>query len=108
MKKKMTVLLCVIAILLAGNVYQFWSNTYANRFHTDMVPDKETAIEIAKDVLFPICGESALSRETTVVLDKTKNAWVVRFLLPEGYLGGDYKVSIRKSDCKIVDIYLGM
>ena len=55
----MIILYCVIAILLAGNVFQFvWNNTSPS---IDAVPDEETALKIAEAVLTAAYGDDALS-----------------------------------------------
>ena len=120
MKKKKIIIWCVIALLIIGNVFQFFWNH--SRLFRDAVPDEETAIVIAETVLDAMYGfgESFLrpsppaSEWLVITLDATfdsfRRAWVVSGSLPEppdGYdavLGTVPEVTIRMRDAKIMSI----
>ena len=114
MKNKTIVLYCIIAILLAGNVFQFCWNNYSNRLFTDAVPDEETALKIGEAVAYSAYDDGLWSnRPFKVIFIESKQVWVVYGTLPEDYegmgpvLGGTPEITIRKSDGKILKIEQG-
>ena len=106
MEKKLIFICCIIAILLAGNIFQFvWNNTSPSM---EAVPDEETALKIAEAVLISAYGDDVFLELTiSVRLDESQTAWIVSGRMPEGYLDGIVDIFIRKSDGKILDIDLG-
>ena len=121
MKKKMIILLCVVAILLIGNVFQFvWNNS---RLLTDAVPDEKTALVIAEAVIKAIYGDDyfepsppapdwgIMTLNETVAFDRIRRAWVVTGVLPEPpepdgsfVIGSVPKVVIRMRDGRIISV----
>ena len=102
MEKRLIILCCIIAILLASNIFQFaWNNT--NPLSVDAVPDEETALKIAKAVLASAYGDNVLSNgPLNVFFDESIQVWYVYGSLPEGYVGGVPEITIQKSDGKIL------
>ena len=122
MKNKTLILYFIIAILLAGNVFQFWNNYSSNSIpneevywsdylsFTDAVPDEETAIKIAKAVSVSAYGEEWSDRPFRVRFYESEQVYFVSGGLPEGVPpmpGGTPEITIRKSDGKILKIYHG-
>jgi len=106
-EKRLIVLCCIIAILLAGNIFQFaWNNTSPS---VDAVPDEETALKIAEAVLTSAYGDDVLSGDPlTVTFNESKQYWYACGSLPEGWVGGVPEIWIQKSDGRILKIYHGM
>ena len=106
MEKRRIILYCVIAILLAGNIFQFaWNNTSLS---VDAVPDEETALKIAEAVLVAAYGDEVLLESSVYVrLDKSETVWIVSGYPPPLTLDGGFDILIRKSDGKILDLDLG-
>jgi len=104
-KNKSFILYCIIAILLAGNVFQFcWNSS----LFPDAVPDEETALKRAEDVFVVVYGEEALSDISfTVAYDESKKVWFVIGNLPPGTVGGAPEAAIRKRDGMILSIFHG-
>ena len=114
------VIVVVIILLLAlGNLLQFVLN-YSN-LHIDVVPDEDTAINIAKVVLVANYGQDHLSLSTSagdlertfeVTYNQVRRAWVVTSHIPEppdesniaAIMGLIPEVTIRKSDGRIMSI----
>ena len=106
-EKRMIILYCIIAILLAGNIFQFvWNNT--SQLSVDAVPDEETALKIAEAVLVSAYGNNVLSDPLKVAFNEAIQVWCVYGTLPEGYVGGVPEIYIQKSDGKILKIYHSM
>ena len=105
MENKLIILSCVIAILLAGNILQFvWNNP--SQLSEDAVPDEETALRIAEAVVVSAYGDRELSHAS---FNESQEAWVVYGSnVPDGYAGGIPRITIRKSDGKILEIYHSM
>jgi hypothetical protein len=71
----------------------------------DLVPDKETAIKIAKAIWLPIYGNK-IDKFSTFKADLTNdNIWIVKGVRKELSAGGEPVIYIRKKDCKIIDVY---
>ena len=111
MKYKMVILCCIIVFLLFGNGFQFVWNNYANRLPVDAVPNEVTALEIGKAVLMSVSlgydVDTLDERSFDVTFNNRQNVWIITSSLPDGYLGGVSEIIIRKSDGKIIKIYLG-
>jgi len=116
-KRKVIIIWCVIAILVAGNVFQLvWNN---NRLFTDAVPDEQTALIIAETILKAMYGEDYLLGSSTQeysyparVLEASFNSftstWVVTGSLQQRpdhiAVGWVPEVVIRKHDGRIMSI----
>lgn len=71
----------------------------------DLVPDKETAIKIAKAIWYPIYGNKIDKYDQFIVELSPQNIWMVAGALPKKRPGGAAIIYIRKRDCKIIDVF---
>ena len=109
MKMKMLFLYCLIGILVAGNIFQIVWNSFANKLFTDVVPTEEIALEIGQVILIGMFGETILDKSPfNVQYDDNSKAWVIVGTLPDNYLGGVPKITIRKNDGRVLEITHGM
>ena len=104
MEKKLIILYFVIAILLAGNVFQFVGNNTNPILSKALVPDEETALKIAEVVLISAYGDDVSLENPKVTFNILTQTWYVRGSLPAGYAGKDPEIYIKKSDGRILKI----
>ena len=71
------------------------------------VPNKATAIRVAKAVLAPVYGEDKIESEEPFTATLKGDVWTVEGYLPVGMAGGVALVEISKSDGKILRITHG-
>jgi len=104
-ENKTLALYFIIAILLAGSVFQYCWNS---PLFPDAVPDEETALKRAEDIFVVVYGEEAISDISfTVTYDESKKVWFVIGNLPPGTVGGVPEAAIRKRDGMILSIFHG-
>jgi len=108
MKKTRIVICCVLAFLLAGNIFQIVSNSircdrrYTGRLPVVAVPSEETALAIVDTVLLATYGNDVLSEKPFFVrFDKAGERWIVAGKLPDEYFGGIFEIVIGQSDATI-------
>jgi len=103
-EKRLIILYFVIAILLAGNIFQFvWHNTNPI-LSKALVPDEETALKIAGAVLVSSYGDVVSLENPKVTFNIFTQTWRVCGSLPDGYADTDPEIYIKKSDGKILKI----
>ena len=112
MEKKIIILLCIIGLLLVGNVLQFAGNY--SRLYFNAVPDEKTAMIIAEAVLKATYGEDYFELDSLVLtldtsFDRFRKVWIVCRVFPEVpegglLLGTNPEVTIRMSDGKVMSI----
>ena len=89
-----------------------WENTYGT-YLGDVVPDGDTAVKIASDILYNIDWARDIPNTvpSSVFYDEEDGIWIVYFELTDPddpemiFLGGGYLVAIQKKDGKILRIF---
>jgi len=87
--------------LQANNIIQVMDFIPKNGF----VPDEDTAVKIAEIIWIPIYGKKVLDNKPYKAELKGDTVWVVEGTLQKNMLGGVPYIEIRKSDCKILEVY---
>jgi|ERR1039458_8450937 hypothetical protein len=99
--------ICImIIILISSNMRSFTRIDNQSVPKNGFVPDEETAKKIAEAIWIPIYGKDVIDGEKPFQAELWHDTvWVVNGTLPKGYSGGTAYITIRKSDCKISDVY---
>jgi hypothetical protein len=71
------------------------------------VPDRATAVSIAKAVWYPIYGKDKIDNEQPFSAKLHDGVWTVEGSLPEGMLGGVAEIDISKDDGKVLRVSHG-
>jgi len=72
----------------------------------DLVKDKETAINIAEEILLPIYGKDINDKKPfEATYDEEFKVWIVSGTLGKNFIGGVPNVIIQKSDGKVLAVW---
>lgn len=80
-------------------------NNEITQIPNGIVPNKETAVKIAEAIWLPRYGKAIYEYEPFDVEIVNDSIWIVQGTLKPDELGGVPYIEIRKSDCKIIDVY---
>ncbi len=99
----MFICLCIIGCTNKSNSEKITSQDSFTK-EKDLVPNRNTALEIAKAIWVPIYGEEVLSKLPFNVKLKDSSIWIVTGTLPKGMKGGIPYIEISMSDCSILKV----
>lgn len=92
----------------------YYDKNWAERIGTyqnDAIPDKETAIAVAKQIFYGMKKSAEAEKFTvqSVFYDEVDEIWIVSFWEDRGsdYDGNDCSIALRKNDCKVLRIWFG-
>jgi hypothetical protein len=72
-----------------------------------IIPDKQTAVAVAEDILFKIYGKDQIISEKPYNVDFVDGYWILSGTLPEGYLGGVFLIILSAKDGKVIKLTHG-
>lgn len=76
-------------------------------FPSTIIPDSETAIFIAENILFKIYGKSNIQKQKPYKVDKIENYWIVNGSSPKNTVGGNFLIILDANDGKVIKIEHG-
>jgi hypothetical protein len=121
-KRKIIYLILTITFIVASCGTTKWvqlekqeSMSYLQSFLSDsthnvlrgeiLIPDEETAIEVAEIFLFKTYGKNKIIKERPYKIGLTNSYWVIIGSLPKQYvLGGTFEIVINSKDGSVVGI----
>lgn len=100
----------VFALILVGSISNILPQNYLPK--SGYIPDSTTAIKVAEAVLFPIYGDSNIIKQRPyricLVGDSIWNisgSSIRKNGEPFIRFGGNFHISLRKSDSRIIEVY---
>lgn len=71
-----------------------------------LVPDEQTAINIAEAILFPIYGEKTIRGEKPYVVKLADGKWTIDGSMPKdkNVVGGTFHIVISQKDARVLEI----
>ena len=72
-----------------------------------VIPDKETAIAVAEQILFRIYGKDQIIGEKPYTVKLVDGYWFLSGSLPKGWVGGVFSIIISAKDGRVIRLMHG-
>jgi NTF2 fold immunity protein len=70
-----------------------------------LVPDKQTAVQIAEAILFPIYGEKNIRAQRPYQIKLRNGKWIIDGAPPPpGFAGGSFHIIILQRDARVLEL----